>query len=76
MKIVLLLAALTLVGGQEPKEFPPGVTCQRAGPPVDHPCACHRICSDPTDPTSVVEDVNCKQYCHKEHCACPVEHCP
>jgi hypothetical protein len=65
---------------QEPDVFPPGWTCTPRGivkngtPTADAPCACHRMNhSDSCDePEKDVEDPGCTQYCHKEHCGCPV----
>lgn len=70
----------------EPPELPPGEFCATPehGSNPAHPCACQRHCQDvPKDGedanngtvTTVVEDPQCKQYCHKEHCHCPVHNC-
>lgn len=69
---------------QEPDEYPPGHVCvmpAQVKGPTDHACTCHRRCENDTDGdgkvtgTYVKEDPQCKQYCHKEHCSCPLENC-
>ena len=35
--------------------------------PVDHACNCERICDDSG---KVVEDQQCKVWCHADHCSC------
>jgi hypothetical protein len=83
MKVLALLLLLAGVVVQEPDEYPPGHVCVRAVDvkgPTDHPCSCHRKCSDVADNDGhhgavIVEDPQCQQYCHKEHCSCPVENC-
>jgi hypothetical protein len=76
MRAVGLAALLLWLSVQEPAPFPPGVMCERprAGVKVDHPCTCHRVCTE-TDPEAVIEDPMCLQWCSAEHCACPLEHC-
>jgi hypothetical protein len=84
MKVLALVLLLAGVVAQEPEVYPPGHVCVRAEQvrgPADHPCSCHRRCENATDGdgtvtgTYVQEDPQCQQYCHKEHCACPVENC-
>ena len=77
-----LLAQEGNPGHHEP---PPGWNCSREAKD-DHKCACHRECKDfpggededgnkfPPS-TQVQEDANCKVYCFKNHCRCPVANC-
>ncbi len=80
---VLLLAAQTV----EPPVLPPGQFCEHmtaANGKPPHPCACQRECKPDTsaddqgnlhDTVRIVEDPQCKQYCHADHCHCPVKNC-
>lgn len=82
----LALALLIFVGVamQEPEELPPGHVCvtpAQVKGPTDHPCDCQRKCIVSEDENgkesiSVQEDAQCKQYCHKDHCSCPMKDCP
>jgi hypothetical protein len=84
---LLLLLALAVVAVEEPPALPPGQFCQHvvAGrQPPAHPCACQRECVDnieigddgqPHETISVREDAQCKQYCHADHCHCPMRGC-
>lgn len=77
----LVLAFLLGVAIQvvEPPEYAPGVLCSPGGDIVqgrqtpDHPCACKNMgdpqtsCEKPT-----TNDPVCRQYCHEQHCACPL----
>lgn len=83
MKLFLIAAALVLIAVQEPEVYPPGHVCVRAEQvrgPADHPCECQRKCitsenEEGKETISVQEDPQCKQYCHKEHCSCPMIGC-
>lgn len=80
----LLLLAVAQV--PEPPELPPGQFCEHVerGRQPAHPCACQRECQPnteigddgkPHETITVHEDAQCKQYCHKDHCHCPVKGC-
>ena len=63
---------------QEPPEFPQGEFCEM-DPNAAHPCSCRAMdsCDKPAEgqgqgPT---ENKECKQWCHKDHCHCPVKQC-
>jgi hypothetical protein len=78
VRALLLVALGLLVLQTEPPVFPAGHFCVRAeavkNPATDHPCACreHDDCTKPEDGqgSGPSENTNCKQWCHKEHCAC------
>ena len=36
--------------------------------PLDHACNCERACDEETG--KVVEDKQCKVWCHADHCSC------
>jgi hypothetical protein len=36
--------------------------------PPDHACTCERSCDEQTG--QVVEDKQCKVWCHADHCSC------
>ena len=73
-----------IVQGGEPDEYPPDVLCSPKGDifhglqTPDHPCVCTRMaytadpdgCCDANAPHKL--DTRCKQFCHEQHCACPV----
>lgn len=83
---LLGVAAQTTV---EPPVLPPGQFCEHpvpGGPAPAHACSCHRECKDedeydvngePTGRTvtRVKEDAQCKQWCHADHCHCPLMNC-
>jgi hypothetical protein len=82
----VIFAGFLILQVVEPPELPPGEFCSHIenGNKPAHPCACHRECVDQhgededgtqTTGTVVKEDAQCKQYCHKEHCHCPVHNC-
>ncbi len=83
LKLVTILLLLARAVSQEPDVYPPGHVCVRAEDvhgPTDHPCTCHRHCADVQDDDGhhgavIVEDPQCKQWCHKDKCSCPVENC-
>lgn len=66
------------------KEPPPGESCVHNANDPAHNCACHRECKpdtddegNPTNPPSmhVQEDAQCRVYCYKDHCHCPIHNC-
>lgn len=78
------LALAFLVGvmlaQQEPPEYADGVFCSPAGVvaggkviDADHPCHCKNM-GDPQDSceTPTTNDPVCKQWCHEQHCSCPL----
>ena len=82
--------ALMAMGQQPPPpgnpghvEPPPGVFCY-TNPPKgqeDHACACHRKCvitedDNGNEEIQIQENVACRSWCFKSHCACPPEECP
>lgn len=77
----LILSAalsLSLAALQEPPIYPEGMYCTPRGDVVqgvqtpDHPCRCKRM-ADPEDSCETVrESSECLQWCHKEHCKCPI----
>jgi hypothetical protein len=87
---VVLSALLSATAQQqtEPPVLPAGKFCEHqmkgAAAPA-HPCNCQREClpnvevgSDgkPHETVTVKEDPQCKQWCHAEHCHCPMKNCP
>ncbi len=84
MKTLALLLLLAGAVSQEPDVYPPGHVCVRAVDvkgPTDHACSCQRKCvpsedSDGNQTVTIQEDNTCLQWCHKEHCSCPVKDCP
>jgi hypothetical protein len=84
MKFLFAVFLLFSVAVQEPPEYPPGHICvyqSDVKSSNDHPCDCHRECKESIDEDSgsksyyVQEDPQCKQYCHKDHCKCPLKNC-
>ena len=82
MKTILALAVvLGVTGGllrQHPDPYPMGWFCTPKGTvkagkqTTDHPCACKRMDSDPQCEGTPAEDPVCQQFCHRQHCGCPV----
>lgn len=85
MIIVKLLAIAVLLSPQiigEPDIYPPGQFCNPAGVvdgrghvlDEDHKCFCKKHDDDPLCDGVVKTEVpsECKQWCHEDHCACPV----
>ena len=81
-----ILVGFLVLQVPEPPELPPGEFCSHVehGSNPQHPCACQRECVDyntenedgsQSTHTTVKEDSQCKQYCHKEHCHCPIKNC-
>ncbi len=71
-------------GNPDHVEPAPGQNCGRSQQtPRDHLCGCHRECQqaagygDPNDPPTVYvqEDPQCRVYCYKSHCRCPIANC-
>jgi hypothetical protein len=58
--------------GQEAPEPAPGWFCSPKGQ-ADHQCACQRMDHDPQCEGMPQEDSQCRVYCHKDHCRCPVK---
>ena len=88
MRLLAAAFAVLLLAAQapEPTPYPPGQFCAHVehGHTPQHPCACQRECQDnieldehgnPHATITVHEDPQCKQYCAKDHCHCPVKHC-
>lgn len=86
MRLALLFLTVALLAAQTPVEppvLPEGQFCQHRadhGPAPAHPCACQRECKPSEDEDGhqtivVVEDAHCAQWCHKEHCHCPMKGC-
>jgi hypothetical protein len=81
VRAALLGLALLAAAAQsiEPPVLPAGQFCAhvtRANPRPAHPCGCQRHCSEGEGgDEAVVEDAQCKQYCHADHCHCPVKGC-
>lgn len=66
----------------EPTIYPEGVYCTPAGDMFhglqtpDHPCKCKNMLREDKDgccDVKVTNDPVCKQWCHEEHCGCPME---
>ena len=64
---------------QEPTEYPPGYYCSPQGTISDnkvidpaHPCICKRMDHSEDCDGLPIEDAMCMQWCHKDHCGCPV----
>jgi hypothetical protein len=85
VKAVALVLAVLALGAQrpEPPVLPPGQFCvhvTRQNPRPAHPCACQRECLPTEDEqgrqtVGVREDAQCTQYCHADHCHCPIKNC-
>ncbi len=64
----------------EPKELAQGLFCNpkgvvaRNGLVIDpaHPCHCAHMTHSKDCEGAVEENAKCTQFCHKEHCHCPV----
>jgi hypothetical protein len=69
--LLLLLASFLTMTAQEPPEPAPGWYCSPKGQ-EDHQCACHRMDHDAQCDGTPQEDPQCRVYCHKDHCRCPV----
>jgi hypothetical protein len=71
MKLLLALALVaTMLQHQEP---PAGWLCgNTAKTPADHQCKCERTCAwnPETRQVEEKEDVHCKVFCWRSHCAC------
>ena len=79
---VLTLALFVALALQEPPEYPQYVYCSphgivSAGVVIDpdHPCHCARMNSsdDCDDPKMDTHDSHCNQWCHEDHCSCPIK---
>jgi hypothetical protein len=86
---VVLSALLSATAQQtEPPVLPPGKYCEhqmKGGAQPAHPCNCQREClpnvevgpdGKPHQTVTVKEDPQCKQWCHADHCHCPMKNCP
>ena len=60
---------LCVFAGEEP---PAGWFCSPKASEMDHKCACKRMDSDQMCEGTPQEDRECKVWCHKDHCRCPV----
>lgn len=62
----------------EPPIYPEGTLCTPNGDNVhglqtpDHPCMCARMSHGTDCESDVHEDAACKQFCHAQHCGCPL----
>lgn len=79
--LALLVAQLPPPGNPEHKEPAPGQSCVHNTKDPAHHCACQRVCSEYEDDDGhlqiyVQEDAQCRSYCYKDHCHCPVKGCP
>lgn len=81
MRLALLLAVLTLAFQvAEPPEYPDGWFCSPRGDihngtqTADYPCHCARMNHSDScdDPKADSHDPGCGQFCHEQHCACPI----
>lgn len=76
--LALLVVIGALLAIQEPPIYPPGWFCSPRGTiknrelAPDHPCHCQRMASKADSCEHVTEDARCLQWCHVDHCACPV----
>ena len=63
---------------QEPPEYRDGTFCTPKGDLVgplqtpNNPCVCRRVDHDPLCEGVPWKDQRCRQWCHEQHCACPV----
>jgi hypothetical protein len=82
MKLLVLAFLVGAVLAQgEPAEYPVGVFCSPAGDvaggkiiAADHPCHCANMGDPQTScETRTTNDPVCRQYCHEQHCRCPVQ---
>lgn len=75
--LALLVAQLPPPGNPEHKEPAPGQSCVHNTKDPAHNCACKRECVEGAEGTEYVqEDPQCRSYCFKTHCHCPVRGCP
>lgn len=81
MKSLLVAAvlALALVQQGEPPEFPAGWFCTPRGivkngkQSGEHPCHCKNMADPQTScETRTTNDPQCSQWCHEQHCSCPI----
>ena len=79
--LAVMLVAQVVVAPPHPDPYPKGQFCTPKGIMVDgyqtadHPCSCKRMAQDCDEGSEVAEDAKCNQWCHKDHCGCPVS-CP
>ena len=79
--LITAILLLTVQVPAEPPEYPQGWYCTPKGDVAegiktpDHPCACKRMYADEACELNPTHDAACKQFCHENHCGCPVA-CP
>ena len=69
--LLLLLTSFLITTAQEPLEPAAGWYCSPKGQ-GDHHCTCQRMDHDSQCEGMPQEDPQCRVYCHKDHCRCPV----
>lgn len=73
-----VVAGLIFQGPTEPPEYPSGQFCSPvgdivAGKPInDHACKCKRLDHSEQCDGPASHDAVCKQWCHEQHCSCPI----
>jgi hypothetical protein len=76
--VALVLAFQVVQQQTEPEPYPPGWHCTPQGDvrngqqTREHPCACKKMDHDVDCEGTPNEDPVCKQWCHKNHCGCPI----
>jgi hypothetical protein len=73
---VILLGQISLAQTDQPfpnhEEPPAGWFCTQKAADTDHKCSCKRMDADAMCEGTPQEDRECKVWCHKDHCRCPV----
>lgn len=74
--IAVILGQIALAQTDQPfpnhEEPPAGWFCSPKAAALDHQCTCKRMDSDKLCEGTPAEDRQCKVWCHKDHCQCPV----
>jgi hypothetical protein len=73
---VIVLGQISLAQTDVPfpnhEEPPAGWFCTNKAADTDHKCSCKRMDVDSMCEGTPQEDRECKVWCHKDHCRCPV----
>lgn len=74
--LIILIGQASLAQTDQPfpnhEQPPEGWFCSPKASELDHKCACKRMDQDRMCEGTPTEDTQCKVWCHKDHCRCPV----